>query len=89
MFVGDSLSLNMWNSLGCMIHASVPTAKISYSRQETLSYVTFKVSHSAQLLFASVISVFLIYYFPPQLCLLLFLFRLYVTVLLVCLLILP
>ncbi|XP_031130202.1 protein trichome birefringence-like 38 [Ipomoea triloba] len=42
MFVGDSLSLNMWNSLACMIHASVPTAKITYSRQETLSYVTFK-----------------------------------------------
>nr|GMD11537.1 protein trichome birefringence-like 38 [Ipomoea batatas] len=38
MFVGDSLSLNMWNSLACMIHASVPTAKITYSRQETLSY---------------------------------------------------
>lgn len=51
MFVGDSLSLNMWNSLACMIHASVPTAKITYSRQETLSYVTFKVSPILSFLF--------------------------------------
>ncbi|CAH9081201.1 unnamed protein product [Cuscuta epithymum] len=41
MFVGDSLSLNMWNSLACMIHASVPNAKTSFSRQETLSFVSF------------------------------------------------
>ncbi|VFQ81620.1 unnamed protein product [Cuscuta campestris] len=41
MFVGDSLSLNMWNSLACMIHASVPSAKTSFSRQLPLSFVSF------------------------------------------------
>lgn len=43
MFVGDSLSLNMWESLACMIHASVPNSKTSYVRQESLSSVTFQV----------------------------------------------
>ncbi|XP_049370291.1 protein trichome birefringence-like 38 [Solanum verrucosum] len=42
MFIGDSLSLNMWNSLACMLHASVPNAKITISRKETLSSVTFQ-----------------------------------------------
>ncbi|XP_019162569.1 PREDICTED: protein trichome birefringence-like 38 [Ipomoea nil] len=42
MYVGDSLSLNMWESMVCMIHQSVPNAKTSYSRTGTLSYVTFQ-----------------------------------------------
>ncbi|KAF7840311.1 protein trichome birefringence-like 38 [Senna tora] len=42
MFVGDSLSLNMWESLGCMIHASVPNAKFSFLRKQPLSTVIFK-----------------------------------------------
>ncbi|KAK6150000.1 hypothetical protein DH2020_017525 [Rehmannia glutinosa] len=42
MFVGDSLSLNQWESLVCMIHASVPNSKTSYVRQESLSSVTFQ-----------------------------------------------
>ncbi|KAF1874935.1 hypothetical protein Lal_00007551 [Lupinus albus] len=40
LFVGDSLSLNMWQSLSCMIHASVPHANTSYSRKT--STVTFQ-----------------------------------------------
>ncbi|MED6183710.1 Protein trichome birefringence-like 37 [Stylosanthes scabra] len=42
MFVGDSLSLNMWESLSCMIHASVPNTKTTFLRKESLSSVTFQ-----------------------------------------------
>ncbi|KAM4111908.1 hypothetical protein ACJW30_05G101200 [Castanea mollissima] len=42
MFVGDSLSLNMWESLSCMIRASVPSAKNSFVRKESQSSVTFQ-----------------------------------------------
>ncbi|KAJ8761491.1 hypothetical protein K2173_001625 [Erythroxylum novogranatense] len=41
MFVGDSLSLNMWESLACMIHASVPDAKTKFVRTGSLSSVNF------------------------------------------------
>ncbi|CAN0853384.1 Protein trichome birefringence-like 38 [Linum grandiflorum] len=41
MFVGDSLSLNMWESLSCMIHASVPNARTVFSRSGTLQTVNF------------------------------------------------
>lgn len=43
MFVGDSLSLNMWESLSCMIHASVPNQKTTFQRKESLSSITFEV----------------------------------------------
>ncbi|CAK9148155.1 unnamed protein product [Ilex paraguariensis] len=42
MFVGDSLSLNQWQSLACMIHASVPNTRTKFDRQDTLSSVTFE-----------------------------------------------
>ncbi|KAM3700482.1 hypothetical protein ACJW31_05G101700 [Castanea mollissima] len=40
MFVGDSLSLNMFESLSCMIYASVPSAK--YNSVVTKESVTFQ-----------------------------------------------
>lgn len=44
MFVGDSLSLNMWQSLSCMIHSSVPNARTSLIRRDGLASLTFLVS---------------------------------------------
>ncbi|XP_074269850.1 protein trichome birefringence-like 38 [Silene latifolia] len=42
MFVGDSLSLNQWNSLTCMIHASAPQVRYTLARGGLLSSVTFQ-----------------------------------------------
>ncbi|WCJ27175.1 TRICHOME BIREFRINGENCE-LIKE 37 [Euphorbia peplus] len=42
MFVGDSLSLNMWESLSCMIHASVPNSKYSSASKDSLHSVSFE-----------------------------------------------
>ncbi|KAJ0262056.1 Protein trichome birefringence-like 37 [Hirschfeldia incana] len=42
MFVGDSLSLNMWESLACMIHSSVPDSKTNFSKRTPLSNLTFQ-----------------------------------------------
>jgi len=53
MFVGDSLSLNMWESLSCMIHASVPNTKSSFLRKESLSTVTFQVCFCFTFLFTT------------------------------------
>mgnify|MGYP004717014715 CR=1 FL=1 len=49
MFVGDSLSFNMWASLGCMIHSWVPKARYSLIRKEGLSEIAFLVSFSPNL----------------------------------------
>lgn len=51
MFVGDSLSLNMWESLACMVHASVPSTKSSFVRKDSLSSVTFEVRYFYLFLF--------------------------------------
>ncbi|KAF5729162.1 protein trichome birefringence-like 38 [Tripterygium wilfordii] len=42
MFVGDSVSLNMFESLSCIIHASVPSANTSVATRDSLSSVSFK-----------------------------------------------
>ncbi|VFQ89473.1 unnamed protein product [Cuscuta campestris] len=46
MYVGDSLSLNMWQSMACMLHsaavAAAARASFSYARNAPIPYVTFK-----------------------------------------------
>ncbi|KAK2977934.1 hypothetical protein RJ640_016611 [Escallonia rubra] len=42
MFVGDSLSFNMWQSLSCMIHSWVPNAKTTVIKNGALSQVIFE-----------------------------------------------
>lgn len=51
MFVGDSLSLNQWNSLACMVHASAPRAKYTFVRRAVLSSVTFEEFNLSLLLY--------------------------------------
>ncbi|CAL4974996.1 unnamed protein product [Urochloa decumbens] len=42
LFVGDSLSLNQWESLACMLRAAAPASKVAYSRGNPVSTVTFQ-----------------------------------------------
>ncbi|AES89762.1 putative PMR5 domain, PC-Esterase [Medicago truncatula] len=42
MFVGDSLSLNQFNSLACMIHAAVPNSRSTFRQRDAISSVTFE-----------------------------------------------
>ncbi|CAB4273068.1 unnamed protein product [Prunus armeniaca] len=41
IFIGDSLSLNQWQSLTCMLHTAVPKAKYTLVRTGGLSTFTF------------------------------------------------
>uniref|UniRef100_A0ACD5VZV1 Uncharacterized protein n=1 Tax=Avena sativa TaxID=4498 RepID=A0ACD5VZV1_AVESA len=42
LFVGDSISLNQWESLVCMLHAAAPASRTTYSRGNPVSTVTFQ-----------------------------------------------
>ncbi|XP_010524990.1 PREDICTED: protein trichome birefringence-like 39 [Tarenaya hassleriana] len=42
MFVGDSLSSNMWQSLACLIYSWAPNSRFTLLRQKGLSSLTFE-----------------------------------------------
>lgn len=60
MFVGDSLSLNMWESLGCMLHSWVPKSRYNFVRTEGISQIAFPVSLSR--VFCLVLDPFFLYF---------------------------
>ena len=45
MFVGDSLSANQWESMACMLHASVPNATYTLTSPTTLFFPVTTLSH--------------------------------------------
>ncbi|CAK9173010.1 unnamed protein product [Ilex paraguariensis] len=51
MFVGDSLSLNQWQSLTCMLHVAVPQAKYTSERIGGLSRFTFPMYNASIMFF--------------------------------------
>lgn len=51
MFVGDSLSLNQWQSLTCMLHTAVPHAPYTLVRTGGLSIFTFP-SYDVKVMFS-------------------------------------
>ncbi|KAB2026108.1 hypothetical protein ERO13_D06G165000v2 [Gossypium hirsutum] len=55
MFIGDSLSLNIWQSLICMLHAAVPNSRIIKQglNNNTISAVTFQDYKISVMLFHS------------------------------------
>lgn len=57
MFVGDSLSLNMWESLACMIHSSVPNVKTAVIKKNGISEIAFLVSELNWILHMLLVSI--------------------------------
>ncbi|BAT88950.1 hypothetical protein LR48_Vigan09g007400 [Vigna angularis] len=51
MFVGDSLSLNQWQSLTCMLHVALPSAPYSLVRNGGVSIFTF-TTYNVKLMFS-------------------------------------
>ncbi|KAL2455591.1 Protein trichome birefringence-like 37 [Forsythia ovata] len=51
MFVGDSLSLNQWQSLTCMLHAAVPQSNFTLQRKGDLSTFYFQDYNISLMLF--------------------------------------
>ncbi|KAI3967785.1 hypothetical protein MKX01_039177 [Papaver californicum] len=57
MFVGDSLSLNFWQSLVCLIHSAVPRANITQETTNTANTYTFQDYGVSVILYRSLLLV--------------------------------
>lgn len=44
MFVGDSLSWNMWQSLACLVHNGAPEVRYTMNQTELVSTISFTVN---------------------------------------------
>lgn len=44
MFIGDSVSLNHWQSFVCMLHSAVPQVQVVQQETDSISNYTFQVS---------------------------------------------
>ncbi|KAF8022231.1 hypothetical protein BT93_G2388 [Corymbia citriodora subsp. variegata] len=53
MYIGDSLSLNNWQSLVCLLHAGAPNSSISQETEGSISKVTFQDYGVSVMLFHS------------------------------------
>uniref|UniRef100_A0A5B7ANC4 Trichome birefringence-like C-terminal domain-containing protein n=1 Tax=Davidia involucrata TaxID=16924 RepID=A0A5B7ANC4_DAVIN len=51
MFIGDSLSLNQWQSVTCMLHTAVPPAKYTLVRTGDISTFTVPMYNASIMLF--------------------------------------
>ena len=60
MFVGDSLGLNQWQSLTCMLHIAVPQAPYSLARNGDVSIFTFPVRSLLWLLFVLIFFLYIL-----------------------------
>ncbi|XP_010273288.1 PREDICTED: protein trichome birefringence-like 38 [Nelumbo nucifera] len=53
MFIGDSISLNHWQSLVCMLHAAAPEAAILLETEDSITTFTFQKYDVSVMLFNS------------------------------------
>ncbi|XP_031741994.1 protein trichome birefringence-like 38 [Cucumis sativus] len=53
MFIGDSISINQWESLACLLHAALPNSTIIQQSNDTFRTIQFKEYGTSVMLFLS------------------------------------